>query len=691
MEKGEHELGAQMPGDLLDAFARLMDIFLPNDIKKFEALAFDLRGDDAGVLEAIIQGGLVNRTDPLAAKNAFYLLNRIVSFSKLAGTEVLFGAPLRAWEQFIVCLAAVQESQVHLLRPLLPVLLSMLQRRELSFGWWRVLVVRGFGNDSVPCRRVLMHAILSIDARSCQALCCPDGLDFCLDDLLRWGVDGNSSFFVTPQALLPEEAPVDLGEALTCFFANLIEAYAQQSPGHGRAMVNELLGAIEECLRVPVGLIYVLKAFKQTPQSFPSLDNAALSCLSRLAGLSSLHNQRARLLVKWQLCEVFMKFADASAISFDQLCLTLNDLVLESISLRTLGEDSENFAQLAGWMNSCFGAEYLKENVLIALQQFFSSSASEMMEDVRALKAKAQVLATICVFSLGAADGRFVSFSRVIFEQLALVSVAEEKNGIGSIPAFVMFLALNESVQAVLRGRNDLITQLGSSNKIFEWLSFLDDCLFGEKQGDLVACQVLLDAFGLLINRACDNDERQLMQFLDMLSFRLVNFIDDQALRQRNTRDESTEEEKESTDDINVGFAGLLKLFAALTALSSALHKLADLGHVRLSLLKAEMVQRIILFRLDRPAGLNEAQWDTWPTFVTYFTAAKWKCVEAMAITMRPEKERGKETTDGLSLLMILNDCIRALEVSKYGGTLAILKCTGTLISLQLKSSESKT
>ncbi len=670
-----------MPGDLLDAFARLMDIFLPGDVKKFEALSFDLRVDDPSILEAIIQGGLVCRSDPLAAKNAFYLLNRIVSFSKISSNDQLFGVPLRVWEQFVICYATVQESQVHLLLPLLPVLKSILVKQELPMAWWRVLFVKGLGNDSIPCRRVLLHAVLSVDARECAALCCPDGLDFCLDDLLRWGVDPNSGFLVTPQVLTSDDdRVVDLGEMVAVFFANLIEAYSRMSPGHGRAIVKELLAAIEEILRVPVGLIFVLKAFKQTSTSFPALDNTSLDSLARLAVLPSLHNQRARLLVKWQLCELLMAFADASAISFDQLCGTLNELVLESIQLRTLGEDSENFAKLATWMNSCFGAEYLREGVLIAFQQFFAPPPplSSPLDDVRALKEKAQILATMCVFSLGSPDGRFVSFSRVIFEQLALVSMmTEEGDGTGAIPAFVMFLALNESVQAVLKGRNDLITQLGSTKKIFEWLSFLDDCLFGVKQTDLTACQVLLEAFSLLINRASDNDERQLMQLLDMLSFRLVSFIDDKSLKQK--RDH--EGDGEGAGYVDVGFTGLLTVFAAMTALSATLHKLADLGHVRESLLSGPMIQRLIRFKLERPGGLNEAQWDIWPTFVTLFTAAKWKCIEAMAVTMRPVQN------DELSLLAILASCIQALEVSKYGGTLAILKCTGTLINLILKES----
>ena len=270
-----------MPGDLLDALARLMDIFLPKDIASFEALSFDLRRDDPSVLEAILQGGLVNRRDPLASKNAFYILNRLVSFSKMAGGgEVhLFGSSLTAWEQFIVCYAAVQESQVHLVQPLLPVLRTILMSSSAgAFGWWRVLICKGLGNDSIPIRRLILQTVLSLDAREVPALCCPDGLDFCLDDLLRLGVDPNSSFFVSPQP-----GSVDLGEGLTGFFSRLIEAYARISQGHGRAMVNELLAAVEETLRVPVGLIYVLKAFLGSAEShsahlkaFPALGNASL-------------------------------------------------------------------------------------------------------------------------------------------------------------------------------------------------------------------------------------------------------------------------------------------------------------------------------------------------------------------------------------------------------------------------------
>lgn len=668
-----------MPADLMDAFARLMDLFFPNDPSRFEMLGFDLRLDDYAVLEAILQGALVERADPLSSKNAFYILNRIIGFSRNAlatqsDNPFLWSSPqspiVKAWEQWIVTFAAVQESQVHLVEPLLPVLKAMLLAESscLSFSWWRVLVQKGLVNDSIPIRRVLLQAILFLDPRQVGQLCTPDGLDFCLGDLLELGVDPNSSFFVTAQG------GVDLGEALSSFFGQLIEAFAERSSGHGRAIVKELLIAAEETLRVPVGLIYVLKAFTCVKTLFPAVDDEVLKCMSRISKMPSLHNQRARLLVKWQLCEVLMAFAQPAEISFVQLAETFNDLVLEGVSLGVIHASSENYERLASWLNTCFGSTFLRENMIISLQRFFAD-ASVDVSSVQALKGKARILATMAGFSLGAEDGRFVAFSRVIFEQMALVSISEQPSE--AVPAFIIFLAVNETIQAILKGSDDLIAQLNLTNKIFEWLGFLEGALFGREtvlscKVDFISSQVLLEALCLLINRASDNDQGQLMQFLDMLSFRLLQHVQRKAENQR---------DRESDEQVEVGFAGLLTLHAALIALSGCLDKLKAEGHVRNSIVSAEGVQRCIRYKLERPAGLSEEEWDLWPQFVTAFTEAKWRAVESMAVNVATSP--GQE----ISLISVLASCVQATEVSKYGGTLAILKCTGTVIDLILSAS----
>ena len=106
-----HELGVKIPPGVLDVLARLLELFFPTEevleetsesqsnsnlnvkefsarvsrkfsIRRFELLNFDLRADSPEVLEAILQRSLVERYDHLMAKNAFYILNRIVSFSR---------------------------------------------------------------------------------------------------------------------------------------------------------------------------------------------------------------------------------------------------------------------------------------------------------------------------------------------------------------------------------------------------------------------------------------------------------------------------------------------------------------------------------------------------------------------------------------------------------------------------------
>lgn len=684
-----HELGVKMPAGVLDVLARLLELFFPTEeavvddyndsaamekefcsrvtrkvsMRRFELVNFDLRKDAPEVLEAILQRALIERYDPLMAKNAFYILNIIVSFSKEASkysyedTEnenVFAWGQSQKWEQFIVAYGSVQESQIHLVRPLLPVIHDLM--KKVSAGWWRVLLQRGLCNDSVPIRRLMLHSILTgTQVDELAVLCTPEGLDFCLEDLLVVGLDANASFLVAPQHIVDGETgpSVDLGEAVSSFFARIIESFSSKSVEHGRAIVRELLIALERMLRAPVALIYVLKAFGQI-SAFPALEDVDLVTISKISGMISLHNQRARLLVKRQLTDIMRGFSNPADISFSQLISTLSDLLSESLALGELHSNKKELNEISAWLDETFGATFLKENMIISIERFYRSEGS---------REKARVISLLAVFSLGSPDGRFVAYSRPIFEQLAVLSSFDSIQDATS--AFTLFLALNETVRIVLRGEDDLLSQLGMDSRIFEWLEFIDGALFGEKMRtrvDFSSASTLLEAMTLLIDRASENDQHQLIQFLDMHVFSLVNFITDSPV--------------DADVDLDVGFSRLLTVCAAMSALSAILKRLRGLDHLQPGLITPSSIQKTIRFKLERPGGLSEIEWDQWPEFVTAFTAAKWKCVEAMSQSLLTSAEPKEE------LLSVLASCLQALEVSKYGGTLSILKCMMTLFDL---------
>lgn len=691
-----HELGVKVPAGVLDVLARLLELFFPTEeaivedsgdsvgkefcsrisrkfsMRRFEIINFDLRKDAPEVLEAILQRALIERYDPLMAKNAFYIVNRIVAFSRESSKynneskdENVFvwsksSNQPQKWEQFIVVYGSVQESQIHLVRPLLPVIRDLM--KNISAGWWRVILQKGLFNDSVPIRRLMLHSILSeTQTDEMAVLCTPEGLDFCLEDLLVVGLDANASFLVAPQHIVDGETgpAFDLGEAVSFFFARIIENIASQSDEHGRAIVRELLIALERMVRAPVALIYILKAFAQISK-FPALQDVDLTTISKISGLISLHNQRARLLVKRQLTDIMRGFSSSPDISFSQLITTLSDLLSESLALGDLHSSKKEFNEIAGWLDKTFGATFLKENMAITIERFYRSDGS---------RDKARVISLIAVFSLGAPDGRFVSYTRPIFEQLALISSFENIQDATS--AFTLFLALNETVRIVLRGENDLLSQLGMDSRIFEWLEFIDGALFGSNMRtrvDFNSASTMLEAMTLFIDRASENDKHQLIQFLDMHVFSLVNFITNSNMH--------SESEDEETVDLDVGFGRLLTMCAAMSALSAILKRLRALDHLQPGLITPNSIQRTIRFKLERPGGLSETEWDQWPDFVTAFTVAKWKCVEAMSQSLLNTSDSKEE------LLSVLASCLQALEVSKYGGTLSVLKCMTTLYDL---------
>lgn len=691
-------MGVKVSSGVLDVLARLLEIFFPTEeatedssvsvsekefsskitrkfsMRRFELLNFDLRREAPEILEAILQRALIERYDPLMAKNAFYILNRIVAFSReTAHFEFEFetetsqnifvwskdSPQLLKWEQFIVAYGSVQESQIHLVRPLLPVIRESI--KEFSSGWWRVLLQRGLCNDSIPIRRLILHFILSgTREEDMKVFCSPEGLDFCLEDLLVVGLDANASFLVAPQHVIDGETgpAIDLGEATASFFSRVVETFAQKSIDHARAILREILIALERMIRAPVALIYILEAFAQVAP-FPVLEDVDLVIISKISSLISLHNQRARLLVKRQLLDLMIGFSNPASISFSQLAITLNDLLAESLALGDLTTKKKVFAQISKWLDETFGTTFLKENLTISIQRFYRTEGS---------REKARILSLLAVFSLGFGDGRFVTYSRLIFEQLALINSYENPQDATS--AFTLFLAFNETVRTVLCGENDLLSQLGMDSRIFEWLEFIDTALFGPSMCTKVnfgSASTLLESFSLLIDRASENDKNQLIQFLDIHVFSLVNFVTDNNLK--------TESEGENVQS-DVGFKRLLTISAAMSALGAILRKLHDIGHLQLGIITPEAIQKTIRFKLERPGGLSETEWDQWPEFVTYFTAAKWKCVEAMAQSLLTVKEPKEE------LLSVLAACLQALEVSKYGGTLAILKCMSTLFDL---------
>lgn len=690
-------MGVKVPTGVLDVLARLLEIYFPTEeaieeqgnasgeiqkiirkfsIRRFELLNFDLRTDSANILEAILQRALIERYDPLTAKNSFYILNRIVAFTRetskfvnaTATSDSVFiwsksSKMNQNWEQFIVAYGSVQESQIHLVRPLLPVIREVM--REFTSGWWRVLLQKGLCNDSVPIRRLILHFILSgTQAEDMGTLCSPDGLDFCLEDLLVVGLDANASFLVTPQHIVDAETgpAVDLGEATSSFFARIIETFAKQSAAHGRAIVRELLVALERMVRAPVALIYILKSFSQVA-SFPALEDVDLLIISKISSLISLHNQRARLLVKRQLTEIMIGFSSPADISFVQLAGTLHDLLSESLAIGEFTAKKSEFAEIAKWLDGTFGASFIKENLVISIERFYRTDGS---------REKARILALLAVFSLGSGDGRFVQYSRPVFEQLALIKSFEDPKDATS--AFIMFLALNETVRTVLRGEDDLLSQLGMNSRIFDWLEFIDGALFGAEMRikvDFASSSVLLEAFILLIERVVENDQNQLIQFLDMHVFSLINYL--------KSLNSAKEDEEEEGVDLDVGFKHLLTIQAAMTALSAILIKLKAIGHLQPGLVTPESIHKLIRFKLERPGGLSETEWDQWPEFVTAFTAAKWKCIEAMALSLSSGAAESKD-----ELLSVLASCLQALEVSKYGGTLSILMCMSTLFDLIL-------
>ena len=176
--------------------------------------------------------------------------------------------------------------------------------------------------------------------------------------------------------------------------------------------------------------------------TFPALEDADLILISKIASLISLHNQRARLLVKRQLTEILIGFSSAEGISFAQLISTLNCLLSESLSLGefTSKEGICTNSQVAWW--------YFRPDIFEGeFDNFYWKILSIWWNT-----GKARMLSLLAVFSLGSGDGRFVTYTRPVFEQLALIGSFENPQATSAF----LFLTLNENCSDCFSWDGDL-------------------------------------------------------------------------------------------------------------------------------------------------------------------------------------------------------------------------------------------
>ncbi|KAK3604397.1 hypothetical protein CHS0354_015531 [Potamilus streckersoni] len=247
----------------------------------------------------IVQLGLPSK-NPVNRKRAMYLLKRIVDISEQSGAAVNDvpngqDCPLfwwrkeheiklsKIWENFILLLETLEEKQVHVIKPLLPRMSSLIKAtmatqaepQLLHTSWLTVIFTRSFFHECVQIIRWSAETILSLDLQKCPMLI--QGQDQFLYGSMLLSLQ-EPKLFVRELNSSVGASPV-VADGLEHFFQSCWEAFAENSK---RAeFFCQLFNHI--CLSnwSPVPLVFVCKGLTAVPCS-PLLGREALLNLREL-------------------------------------------------------------------------------------------------------------------------------------------------------------------------------------------------------------------------------------------------------------------------------------------------------------------------------------------------------------------------------------------------------------------------
>ncbi|KAL3874090.1 hypothetical protein ACJMK2_037153 [Sinanodonta woodiana] len=241
----------------------------------------------------MVQLGLPSK-NPVNRKRAMYLLKRIVDMSVQSGADIndmpnCKEYPLfwwrkahetklsKVWENFILLLETLEEKQVHVIKPLLPRMSSLIKAtmatqaepQLLHTSWLSVIFTRSFFHESVQIIRWSAETVLSLDLQKCPML--TQGQDQFLYGSMLLSLQ-EPKLFVREMNSSVGASPV-VADALEHFFQSCWEALADNNK---RAeFFCQLFTHI--CLSnwSPVPLVFVCKGLTAVPCS-PLLGREAL-------------------------------------------------------------------------------------------------------------------------------------------------------------------------------------------------------------------------------------------------------------------------------------------------------------------------------------------------------------------------------------------------------------------------------
>lgn len=651
----------------LSLMSRLLAMFLPwaskdkIDSALFEASHFDIRQED-GLVQMILDG--LNHHDASARKGALFVLKMTVKFSTHHRTSpAVSGGGLQLfcwpddriaslwshkWSDFCLLYETMQETQVHLIEPILPLLDSLLRPSAegvwLGMPWWECVVARAFDNSSVSVRRLVLSAIVSLDLKSLPAL--RSSVPFLFGPLLY--ILGNSFLYTAADTA---KGTSSFGDAVVEFYTGFIESFEDRDDR--RRSIRFYLSQIAEHLIGAVSMIYLVQPLMRIPPT-PSLGSSDLQQLESLALNRSFHNRKARRLFRWQLLQVLVNLVDPEEVAFDRLAL-LTSLLVEDLDVQL---ESAEHQRYSAWLLKSFGPDYVRNNIQLAIERALS-----LGHDLGALQRLAKIASTMICFLLGNSDAYLFCVSPIMqgfalldegcsmAELLALCSLMVSFEAAIQRTSSKSFARLLD-VDARLLKVASCIQQFTVGKAVQTHDANCSWCVEPE------ALRVFLAAFALCLSSCTSADVKA---YVDMLCIHLVQWID-LFYRSEDVPKSGTFE----TQVVKTAVFSLLNI-ALATVLDRQLAPPAILGG---------MLDKILAVELDRPSEISEEQWTAWPELCAKFNVDKYALMGRLAVTLK--------CTDAI-IAKLLVYCLQSLPDSKYNSTVALVKCMRELLAIEMQ------
>ena len=494
------------------------------------------------------------------------------------------------WSNFCLLYETIQETQVHLIEPVLPLLETLLRPDDhvwLGLPWWECIMKRAFANQAVSVRRVVLNAIIELNIKELPML--KASLGFLFGPLLN--ILSNSFLYAAIEAV---QIHSGFGDKVAAFYKNFIDSFTDK---HEKVQcIRFYLGQLAANAVGAVPLLFLA-------QPLMDIEGIAVLCsddvknLGALACNSGLHNPKARRLFRWILLQSFLRLADVDALAFHEMAATLHLLTSEL----DLSDGSRDYILIVEWLHQTFPRESLLTNVRILVERALQAGNPDAP----------LIASTMTCFLLKEPEAYRVCLSPFL-EQLAFVN---SLNLASLIRCCRLVLDLERAVNRISKASFIEIM----SDKLLVFADSIERVLISYEAEsvrctvlELASVEILLEAFDLLLRR-CKSHE--LSHYLDMLCIRASDPIRS-FYRSSSIPSFPTYEEQISKLAV-FGLAGTAS--ALITSPSSGSKSLLD---AFTAALECELV---------RPVDMSDEQWSAWPELQVAFTIQKCNLLTGIA------------------------------------------------------------